>query len=383
MMYIKIYKVLIFSILIVVMTATSFADTENNYGTDNNVVRLDDSVRIDSDQEVQSNFYGIGGSVVMSGIVLGDFIGLSSGRVQYNGSVSGDVLALGMDVQINGSTTDDVRIAALETTLSEYVGGSVAVFADTVKILSSAQIEGDVIIFANNLEVSGEISGGIIGRVTEARIDGPVGGSIDIVTNSLVLGSRAVVAGDVIYESPNELIRAQDAVIEGSVFYTAPPVKNLFGRTQSTTFIVIFFSIAFAGLSIFLLMPKRTIRLVYAAKEGISYVGIIGILVILLGLPISIVLLVSGLGTLIGVIVFALYLMTIVLGLIVGVMLVGHLFTKFIFKRPAFDIISIILGSVIAYIALLVPFFGEVFIVLLTAIGVGVISRYLYRFLRL
>ena len=382
-MSLNVIKYSLFIILSLLIVPFAFAESGQNFGTDNNVLRFDDSVRVDRDQLVETNFYGLGKTVTVSGDVFGDFLGFASDKVSLNGNVSGDILAIGRNVQVSGSTTDDVRVAAVEVELSDYVGGSAAIFADTVKVLSSAQIEGDLIIFANNLELRGQVNGNIIGRVTEARIDGVVGKNIDITTNSLVLGGRTDVAGDIIYESPNELVRAQDAEVGGSILYTASSSENTFNRLESTGFIIFMFSIAFAGLCIFLLAPNMTTRQVYAAKAEISYIGMIGILVILLGLPISIALIISGLGTVIGIVVFSLYVLVLAYGFITGVLLVGFLVSKYIFGRKNFDVIAILLGAISAYMVLLVPFVGELVLVVVAAIGVGAVSKGMYRFLRM
>ncbi|MDA8597202.1 hypothetical protein N9L26_02590, partial [Candidatus Pacebacteria bacterium] len=193
------------------------------------VLRISDSISLAADQTVEDDFYGIAGlygPVSLSGSVEGDAYVFGS-SVTINGPVDGDLAAAWGAVQVHASVTDDVRIFGGEVTIAEYVGGDVFVYGGSLNVLSSAEIAGDVFyydILNGAAEINGTVGGSIFGNMHSLRVDGAVGGSIDVVVDELVLGERADVTENVTYTSAADLVRAQNAVVAGEIIRNDAPV---------------------------------------------------------------------------------------------------------------------------------------------------------------
>lgn len=341
------------------------------------VVRVDDSVSVDTDQVVEGDLYSFGSRVRVLGEVTGDWIAAGA-NVTGSGEFKDDVLVIADTVQINGSTTENVRIVAREVVIAGYVGGNVAVLGGTVEILSSAEIAGDVLMFANNTVITGSVGGDILGRYGVLRIDGPVGGDVDIRVQELLLGSRAEIQGAVTYKSPQELTRAQDAVVEGDVSYREVAVEFSW-QDQVQTAVTPVLILVFATLFFFLVQRRRFDAVIEHTLERPFVFSVIGFVLVLTTPLLITLLLVSVLGALIGIVLAGLYVTIVVLGLLLTIPIIGGLLSRWLFSRQETDLLSLGLGAVSVYLLLVIPVFGLPLFLVLLFIGIGGLTTWLYQ----
>src|SRR5690606_21964733 len=85
-----------------------------------------------------------------------------------------------------------------------------------LKLLSSANVAGNVYFYGGEAEIEGTVSGDLMGQAGEFRIDGFVGG-IDASADKISLGTRAKVTRDVRYQSASDIERAIGASVGGNV----------------------------------------------------------------------------------------------------------------------------------------------------------------------
>ena len=152
-------------------------------------VLLGDKISIEADEVIEDDYYvsvGTLGSTVMSGTIEGDMYTIA-GSVTTNGVIKGDFGALAGLSYMHASVTDDVRIVAAEVVIDDYVGGDVFVMAGKLKILSTAQIEGDVIFYGLEGEISGAVGGSVYGTTDTLRIDTKVAGDVAVSYTHLTL----------------------------------------------------------------------------------------------------------------------------------------------------------------------------------------------------
>ena len=341
------------------------------------VLRTDETVTVDSDQIVEGNFYSVGSRVSISGEVTGDWIAAGA-HVTGNGQYHQDVLLIAANAQMHGSTTDDLRIVAGDVVIADYVGGDLAVLGGTVEILSSAIIEGDVLMYASNVVIAGSVGGDVLGRYGTLRIDGPVGGSLDVYANDLTLGNKAVVEGNITYESLRQMTRAQDSVVEGDVIYREITTSVTMGdRLQNL--LIPMLVVVFAALTFFLIQRRRFDAVVEHIVERPLLVSLIGVLIIL-GTPLLVVIMfASVLGALVGAAVFSLYILLLTMGAILTVPVLGRLVGRYILKRDQLDLLTIFSGAVALFILLMIPVFGLALALVVLFVTVGGFATWLYQ----
>ena len=344
------------------------------------VVRIEDSVSVSTDQVVEGNFYSVGNRVSLSGTVAGDWLALGGTvTMDKNGVVDEDVLIIAGTAQVHGSTSDDVRIVAGEVVIADEIGGNLTVVAGSVKLSSSARVAGDVLLYANDVEISGEVGGTIMGRVTRLRIDSSVAGDVDVKVGQLVLGDRAQIAGDVIYESQQEVQRAQNSEIAGALTRRTPPSTALSLTEQAQQLLIPLLVLLFTALSGFLIWRQRMIRTLYPIADSILLNSLIGFAVLLLTPLVIAIFLVSILGSLVGALLLATYVLLILAALALAGPLLGLVFSRYVLKRSQFDPLTIALGCSLLFVLVLVPIIGPALVLLTVTTVLGGLARVLYQ----
>ena len=342
------------------------------------VVRSGETVAISSDQVVEGDFYGLGGTVALSGKVSEDLL-LLGGTVTMNGEVGADIAVLGGTVDIHGLVNDDVRVVGGSVTIAGEITGNLVVVASDLKVLSTAKIGGDILFFGAKGDISGAVAGDILGTSEYLRVDAPVGGGLDVKTRSLVLGERAAVTENVSYTSMVELTRSQNSIVKGDVVRSEAVVV---APNEFKNALVPFLITLFAALVFQLLFKRFTMRVVESAQTHQFRAVLIGFGVIFL-IPIAaMILLISTLGSLLGVLLLALYfvfltLMLFLMGCVAGAYVMP------LFRQPAeVSMLSIVVGVALVHLLMYIPVIGPILVIPLAVLTIGVIAERVYLLFR-
>ncbi len=343
------------------------------------VVRTGDNISIASDQAVEGDFYGAGNSVSISGEVTGDLL-VAGADLNINGKVNSDLAAIAGTVDLDGVVADDARIIGGEVTISGEVDGDLVVVASSLKVLSTAKIKGDIIFFGSEADISGEVGKSIFGTSERIRIDGVVGGDIDVKTAELVLGERTDVVGMVKYTSASELIRAQNARVAGKVVKNDPVVAEVNNLKEALIPILV---ILFAALVWFLFFRRMLDKVVLQANNNFVRNTLIGFGILFL-IPVAVgILIMSTLGSLLGITLFFIYLALIMLSVILSGVVAGSFISRVVTKSSAVTIPYILIGTVTMLALLYVPVVGSIVLLGILFTTLGALATYLYRLIRL
>lgn len=341
------------------------------------VLRISDSISVSDDQIVDGDFYGAAEKITLSGTVTGD-AHIVGGSVTSNGVIGEDLFVVGGTAQVHASVTDDVRIIAGEATIAESVGGDVFVLGGVLTILSSARIGGDVFFYGGEAEINGTVAGSIHGFAEQMRIDGPVRGNVDVrVNNTLVLGDRADIGGNIQYESSNEIVRAQNAVVVGSIVKNEPTERSM--STNPREALVPFLMYAFSVLVIFVLLRNKLTSLMSGVFGNFTKNGLIGLAAFLL-LPFMIILsLLTVIGVLVGTTAFFAVGFLYLIAFLLVPIFVGVLLNKSFTKSNQITLLWTLLGIVSVEVLLSIPIVGLLIVFALFAAILGAILRQMYR----
>ncbi|MFM2340190.1 MAG: hypothetical protein RLZZ360_826 [Candidatus Parcubacteria bacterium] len=343
------------------------------------VVRTGEAISIADDQRVDGNFYALGSTVSLSGTVAGDVVA-AAGTVSINAPVEHDVLVLGGTVGVNATVTEDVRIIGGDVTIADHVAGSVFVVGGRVSILSTATVDGDILLVAGEAVIEGVVKGDVLGVAERVRIDGAVT-NFDMKVVGLTLGDRAVVSGDVVYTSQSDINRAPGAQVTGTITkndVVTPEGEGSPYRGAAMAFLVSLF----ASLSLYL-VAKRPLSL-YArqATDNIAREGFIGF-GLLVAVPVAImILMVSVLGLFLGLSLLAIFLMTIVLALPLMNVILGALIARTFQNSHEINTLLITLGALTVQMMLFVPLIGPVLLFILFLVTIGGVATGFYRLLK-
>lgn len=349
-----------------------------NFSQASSIVRTGETVYVSAEQSVDGDFYGLGNTVSVSGEVKEDIL-LAAGKVDLNGEVGADVMVVAGTVDLYGNVADDVRIIAGVVTVAGEIKGNLVVVASELNILSTAKIDGDLMFFGGSLEVSGPVGKDVYGTSEKIRIDSDVSGNVDIKTGSLVLGNKANIAGDVIYTSGIELVRAQDAKIGGKISKnTIPAVEKNIPRTLLIPFLISLFA-ALVWHLLFRRFINKIVDSVHASPLHKSLVGF-GTLFLL---PISAaIMFFSTIGSILGVTLISIYLFIIFVSFTLSGIVVGSLIYKLLGKNSTVSIPYIVLGVLVTHALVYLPVVGPLALLALFVVTLGSITDRIYSLFR-
>lgn len=362
----RIFFVVVFISLL--LPYSTFADT---------VVRSGETVSISDDQVVDGDFYGLGGTVAVSGKATEDLL-LIGGNVTVNGEVGGDLAIIGGTVDVHGTVADDVRIVGGTVVIAGDVAGNLVVVASDLKVLSTATIGGDLLFFGGVADISGTIDNNILGTSEKMRIDGKVDG-VDVKTGDLVLGSRADIANNVSYNSTHEFTRAQEAKITGKIIYNniSPATNN---NVRSAVVVLLVF--LFSALVAHLFLKPFTLKVVNSLEgQTLRYFGI-GFGVMFLTPIAGIILLVSTLGSVLGLLLLSLYLVLLCLTFALVGVVTGSFIMRLTKYAKTVSVLTIVAGVVVVNLLFYVPIVGPLIFIGLLTLTLGIIAEKIINLLR-
>jgi cytoskeletal protein CcmA (bactofilin family) len=344
------------------------------------IVRSGDTVTVSAEQVLESDFYGFGNTVSLSGEAQED-VYVVGGSVTVNAPVAKDLTVIGFGVRVHGEVADDLRIIGGEVELAQPIKGDVVVLGGSLTILSTASVEGDVIFLAGSAVIDGSVKGSILGTADTIRIDAPVGGTVDVrAISELSLGDRAEIAGDVHYTSVSELVRAQEATIGGDVkkIATPAPVSDTFFRDLVLQILVMLF----AALMAFLMLRPVITRVVDGAAFSYGTHALVGVGVFI-ALPfVSMLLMASVLGLVVGISLMCAYVLLIISSWVLTGIVLGSKIQEIVFQKEGVTILTVVLGTVLFNLVMAIPFIGFFIAMALTLIVQGSIVLLGYRALR-
>jgi hypothetical protein len=345
------------------------------------VIRSGDSVSVESNQVLEGDFYALGQSITLSGAAEKDVYAAGM-AVTVNAPVTEDLVVAGGDIEVHGAIGDDVRIMGGEVIIADPVADDVVVLGGVVRILSTASVGGDLIFFGGEVVIDGPVEGTVYGTADSIRIDSYVGGDVSVrVGTGLTLGDRTEIAGNVTYKSATDLTRAQGAVVtgtitrDGSLFETeeSDPVRPL---------VLNLLVLIFSGLTIFFILRTRTAKFMTILEEGYGRLGLIG-LGMFLAIPIvSIILMASVIGFIVGFVLFLGYGALLLISFMCLPVLFGVVFQRLIRLGSTVTVFTVILGVFVMVALAFVPVLGFFTLFLGFLMILGALYSELYRFFK-
>lgn len=339
------------------------------------ILRSGDSVSVEADQILKDDFYGFGSRVSLSGKAEED-VYIGGGSVRIDAPVEGDLTIAGGTVHINAEVGDDLRILAGEVVLTSNVVGDVVVIGGVFDMSSKASVGGDVLFLAGDVELSGPIEGSILGSAEVVRIDTSVGGDVSLkVARSLTLGDRTEILGNLEYSSPSDIARAQGAVIVGDI-------QQKEGAAEDNRYIAIFIPVLillFASLITYVLFRKYVQTLVAITFRSYGMQGLVGLAMILVLPALSVLLMASVLGALVGFVLLFTIMLLYIGALVCSGAIVGTFILKPITKSTAVTLYGTILGTILFALLPLVPFVGPLVMFGISMIVLGGFGMHMYR----
>lgn len=332
------------------------------------------TITVAAGQTVDDALFAAGDAVSIDGVVTGNLMAFAR-RVSIKGTVKGDVICFAQTLDVEGTVGGNVFSFSQWANTSGHVVGSTVNFAQSVALRSAARVDGDAISLAGETHLDGAVGRdawvaggpldvrGSIGRNLTARTDhvtlvapARVSGNLDACVpkkENVRVDSGATVAG----KSETHLLPAEVSRYLQWKFYVGEAIC-LVGA------LVI-------GLLLHWLFPAAFTFRADTAVEILRKLGV-GFL-LLVATPIAAILVaITLIGLPLGLISLALWLLGLYLAKIFVAAWVGQTWMEPPPGKVGPFVLALLLGLVIVYVAMNLPYVGGLLHFLIFLMGLGV-----------
>jgi cytoskeletal protein CcmA (bactofilin family) len=349
-----------------------------------------EELTVRADQTIEENLYVGGGVANIEGEVDGDILA-AGGDLTLSGSSTSDVTVVGGDVVISGNVGEDLRVAGGQVKISGTVDGDLVVAGGYIHITSSAVVEGDVMMTGGRLLVEGTLRGDLSAYGGEVELNGTVDGNIEAKSDTMIIGSSAVLGGDVNYKSKSEATISEGAQIAGVVTYEKTkyhnvpsvnvdyePIAKILAKFLSALWLLGLISSLIIAFTLYGVAKKPMQQMVNHTFKKFWPETLRGLIIALLFPAAVLVLLFSVIGAGLGLTAIPLFMFFMMIAKVGAGILTGSLIFYLIDKKFEVNWKTILVGVVAIYIIMIIPVAGWIFYKVMFLAAFGTLWMHLY-----
>jgi len=362
---------LIFGLIVIPLTAIKATDKTNN-----------ETLFVAQDEIISGNLIAAGENIIIDGTISGDLI-VAAKSLVVTGRVEGDILALSQDIEIEGEVGGNVRVFGDSVNIDSNITRNLNVFGSNVNIGENTRVGWDVLtISVSSVRIRGNIYGSLSAYGQKVFIASKIGKNVDVTNygqnQNLTIAKETVINGDLNYSARIPAEIASGANISGQTNYQELQEENkttFSSWAWSRLFSVL--SIILIGLVLIFLMPKYLKDINENLKKHSGKIALVGSGLLLIVPPLSLILLFTIIGVPLALVLISLWLAGMFLAKTLIAVVLGEILIKDLFKKPSAHIFwSLILGAFILSLIFSLPFVGWFIRLVAIAFGLGSIVLY-------
>ncbi len=350
-------------------------------------VRRGRSILVPASETVHNDLIATGSSVRIDGTVEGDVIAFTK-SLTVTGHVTGDVIAIAGDAVIGGIVDGNVRLASRNAILQGTVGKNATALANSVNLLSQANVGGGMIVLAAEADLDGKMQRDLLGIIGRTGLDGLIGGKAWIRGGSLTVASTAEIRGTTAFEGSQQPVVESGAKLASPIQTKITQEVRRASRTETRGVIraIFRYGVALAVGILLLVVFPGFFRAALREAAGIGLPIGVGALALIAGvflLVFGLLMLFVGVGALLaGVLLYApiLYVAQVFVGAWLGNKILGE-------AAPVASITSMMigrlaLGLLILHVAGVIPVLGGFVWLVVLLWGTGAVLLGFHRMSR-
>ena len=344
----------------------------NTLFASNAVFKSNESFTVAAADSLQGDLFYGGRYLRVEGSVKGDVIA-GAQDIYVSGYVDDDVYAWGEIVRIEGMVGDVLLGFGKEVIITGIVRGDLIAYGGSVRVLSGAEIMGNVYVGTGYFSLQkAKIHGDIYGGAGIVHLNGKVGGDIDLSTGKIDFGKQFSSRGKVeieLNEEPQEPLPNAPANLK----ITIEPEEYFYQEGYFYYFLAVAFVIGIILLAVF---PNLKENLTLYSENKPGAVFLTGTIFIV-GMPLLMIFALMLLP--LAFIFTAFYLSIMYLSKIFASFVLGDLFFKRVLGKESINpYFSFIIALVVLTLLIKIPFGGFIIWLLTFVIGSGAFIYYLY-----
>jgi cytoskeletal protein CcmA (bactofilin family) len=345
---------------------------------------------ITSDTELKENTYYAANSINFKGVAQQDIFGLAE-EIDLIGTTTEDVMTLANRTDISGSHQEDVRSAAAQLYISGDIAGELIGIGSSIKLDDPAEVSGGAMLIGEQINLEGAVNGDSkIYAAREVTINGTVNGDLYVYSPYLQLGKQAKITGNLTYKANQQADIHESSTVAGNIKYNQlggdknesflqglwTDIQNRFDYSWVYSLLMKLI----AALALFGLFKEKIKIFSREAVRNFGEESLRGVLTFLLAPLVIFLLIVTLLGSWLGVIGLLIYLLGLVLANFGGGFVAGQIIGKLYTGDENFvlDWNSMTAGIIVLEIIQQIPYVGWIIYLLVGSVAFGLINKYFY-----
>ena len=317
-------------------------------------MRQGNDITVPKDTVVKGSLFAAGNTVTVDGTINGDLY-CAGQTIVVHGTVAGDVLCAGQTLDVSGTVGGNIRSMGQLLNVSGVVRRNVVLMGQTLSIGPAAVLSGELLTAGQTLTVDGRVAQDVVAAGQSVRLNSAVVGNVTAYGETISLGEKARVAGDLTYTSNMELSQATGAAISGRVTHLLPPkpdkVPSKFWMPKAKPWparavgSMVFYLIV--GVLVVLLARDRVMRIATQMKERPWLDFLVGFLT-MIGAPIVIMMVtMTIIGIPIAIILAVMVAVMLILSRIYVAVIVGDTLLSAVGKTKSGLVLQVVIGVVL------------------------------------
>lgn len=270
----------------------------------------------------------------IEGTVAADLFAVTQ-TAELSGTFGEDVWCLGDTIRATGVFDNGARLASKTVLLQGAGHGPLIAVGNTVKMEREATLTRGALCVAEHVILEGTISGPVRILAQTITVGGHIEGDLTLAAQEIVVLPKTVIHGDLTYTAPEELVLPSSVQHSGDLkrAISVPTSPSLF-KPNLASHVLFAVATLIAGLAFTKLFPRYVAQATLTLRHSTGLSFLIGFGALFL-IPIAaFFLILTGLGSLLGLLVLSFYGMLLYLSQII----VASWISMLLFRRQHFVI---------------------------------------------
>ncbi len=333
------------------------------------MVSADHQYNLGEGEVLEDDLLVAGGTIMIDGDVSGDLIA-AGGNIEVAGRVDDDAWIAGGSLIIGGEIGDDLRAAGGDIRLRGSVADNAMIAGGTITSSSNSDVGGDLDVAGGSVEIAGHVGSDLSCGGGSVVIGGTVDGNATIYADDIRILQSARIQGDLEYTSDKE-IEIPAGTVLGNVVYkrSEKKVEDIYSKTTSS--IISFLSILLIGLLMVRFTGNTTVRVSDTiATQILKSLGS-GVL-LLIAIPlVAMILMITVIGIPLGLIVLVSYMVILYISKIFVGLAIGRRILTYAKQEISSPYWHLVVGLIVIAFATKLPLIGFLISLIVILAGLG------------
>ncbi|MCD4694299.1 polymer-forming cytoskeletal protein [bacterium] len=370
---IKTRKIFIFFILIICLFVFPFLVSAGEIKNRKNIT-------VEKGEVINENLYAFGENIVIKGKVEGDLIAFGE-NIKIEGEIEGDFIGAGLNIEINGTIKGGVKVVGESITINGIVEKNIYAVGPYLKTTKDSKTNWSLLFAGAEANLEGEIGRNLnmigsrlvinnkIGKDAKIRLDKREG----LIPKALIVEDGADISGNIFYKAGEDGLVSETAKIKGNLGYSKYKNEKKNFNSWWWKFFISTFSALFIGLVLISIMKGETLKIIASIKEKpLTTLGK-GTLIMFLTPIVCIVLLFTIIGIPISLILLLSYIIIIIVTRVFVGILIGKLILQKLKIKKTSLMKEMVVGVILLWFIFSLPEIGFMFSLIALWLGLGAI----------